>query len=105
MSELADRIDSSRPDDGPPPPKRRYRLVLDLQADDVAGLIHTLDHLSYDLMCGQFSTTHHVIAARTSGTDDAGYHVEVIDHGEDITHEVYAQALAAWLADKGTDRD
>lgn len=74
-------------------PRRRFRLVLDLGADDRSDLADSLarlvewlyDNDDFPKVC-------------TSGGVDAGYHVEVVDYGADITHDTYVAALDAFLA-------
>lgn len=89
---LADHIDSTSTEDQPPP-QRRFRLVLDLHAD-------TRDALDRALTALAFSVHDDSLTRRTSGGADSGYHVEIIDHGEDVTHESYVAALTRWQADR-----
>ena len=90
MSGLADRIDAGRTEDTP---QRRFRLVLDLDAD-------TRDDLDAALTSLSFAVNDETLTQRTSGGYDYGYHVEVIDRGEDVTHDSYVQELARWQMDR-----
>lgn len=87
MTTLLDRIRSTGEVD-PPPPERRYRLVLDMHADDLEALVHELEDIADLLTAGRVGAT--------SGAPDRGAHFELVDNGPAVTHEVYFEALMAW---------
>lgn len=87
-TQLADRIDATRATQ-PPPPKRRYRLVLDLDADTVTATLEALNEV-YEAIAWAGATS------CTSGSSAAGFHFEFIDHGEHVTHESFRAAVADW---------
>lgn len=92
MPDLADRIDATRTTQ-PPPPKRRYRLVLDLDADTPADALQALTEVHETI-----SRTGAI--SGTTGSFAAGYHFELVDHGEHVTHETFRAAIADWLAQR-----
>jgi hypothetical protein len=73
-------------------PVRRFRLLLDLQADSEDALISALHVLAND------ADVDGLVNDRTSGGTDSGYHLTVVDGGEAITPESYAAERDAWLA-------
>ena len=91
MGQLTYRIDAGRTE--PAPPKRRYRLVLDAHADTRDDLDALLTQLS-------FAVHDDSLTDRTSGGPSDGYHVEITDHGADVTHDSYVAALTAWRMEK-----
>lgn len=92
---LTNRIDATSPHDSPPP-KRRWRLVLDLHADTPEEVRRALGGIAHDLREG--STT------VTSGGSDSGYHWELTDYGPEVTHDSYVAALDAWRAAERVER-
>ena len=95
MGELADRIDAGR-GDAVPPPRRRWRLVLDLEADDLDGLFDVLTMIDFDIR-GE--------VREWSGGWGSGYHVELIENAGQ-THDGYFDELETWIAARrgGADR-
>lgn len=90
---LSRRIDAGYVGTDPAPPRRRYRLVLDAHADTREGLDNLLTNLS-------LSVYDEALLERTSGGPDSGYHVEVIDHGPEFTHERYVGDLTRWRMER-----
>lgn len=90
---LVERIDNGRPEGFDAPPQRRYRLVLDLGADDLDTLGRRIDEIA-DSVVGRRCT------GGTSGSPDSGYHYELI---EDKTSwpETYFDRLMAWRDRRG----
>lgn len=70
-------------------PRRRYRLVLDLHADDLNALCHALLSLAFDI-------EHDGITVRTSGGYSDGSQAELTDYGPGVTHDRYIAELDEW---------
>lgn len=83
MGELLNRIATDNA-----PPRRRFRLVLDLHADNRDELDRVLTSLS-------FAVHDDSVTERTSGGFSSGYHLE-LDEDPAVDHTSYVQALAAW---------
>lgn len=87
--DLTRRIDSARTEDVP---RRRYRLVLDLEAD-------TIDALSSALTSIDFEMSHPdgpVTMESTSGGYSSGWHYELTDIGPERTNAEYIKLLTRW---------
>lgn len=94
MGELTDRIDAERDDLSPP--HRRFRLVLDLNADTLNGLCQALSNVGLDVWDLYHRETTPAMRLTHGGVAD-GWHVEVLDRGETVTAEVYREALRDYI--------
>lgn len=92
MPELTDRIDSFGGDD--PPPKRRFRLVLDVGADTLEELSSALTSIDLDIRHPDGPVTW----SQTRGGAASGWHWELADAGDEMTHGEYMAALTRWRA-------
>lgn len=73
-------------------PRRAHQFRLNLGADSIKELVHSLNQIALDIeIAGQPS------ANCASGGYDSGYTYEYT-HDPDMTHDVYIEALNAWLA-------
>lgn len=76
------------------PPKRRHRFTVDLHADDLEGVRHVLEEITFRV--SQAIHGDHPITTITSGGYSNAWHVEhTVD--ESVTPESYKEALNAWL--------
>jgi hypothetical protein len=80
-------------------PRRKYRLVMDLEADDYAELLLALDDIGVQLSID----TRLDGAEITSGGYASGWHLE-ITHREQQTPEGYRRELTQWCDARRAER-
>ncbi len=85
--------------DAPPPPHRRLRMKLDLEADDLDSLASALRTMANDFDIDGVET----VLDRTSGGYDSGYHLSVACNPEQ-TGDRFREQLAAWAAERRAAR-
>ena len=73
-------------------PRRRLHLTLDLRADDLDALWHTVRNV-VDELHREGRTKANMI----SGGHDSGFSLTLTDQGEHVTGESYREALTAYL--------
>jgi len=73
-----------------PPPHRRYRFQLDLQADDLKSLVADMRHYTTLLL------QERITAGASGGYSSGASYALTID--EDMTHEKWEADLDAYLA-------
>lgn len=72
-------------------PHRRYRLVLDLEADTLDDLFRELHIIAND------GEREGLPSQCTSGGFNAGYELRLGDQGDHVTHDSFIDSLSEWM--------
>lgn len=81
--------------DLPAIPHRRHQLTLQLEADDITGLLSAIAAIEYDLLVKQTDHDWNHPIDITSGGTDSGWHLHV-DSDLTITADAYRESLMNW---------
>lgn len=80
-------------------PHRRLRLVMDLEADDVAVLVDELYNIAEKIRDNGSE-----VQSSTSGGNQHGYHFDLTVTDEAMTPERYREELSAWVEARRASR-
>lgn len=78
------------------PPKRRFTMTIEVDADNTARMSEVLSNIDYELW-QRPDTERNMISG-------GGWHLRIVEHPDGLTGDEYEAALSAWWQETRTTR-